>query len=233
MPRTVGSAASSVPRAVGSLYDRAIDRMLARPYQVATADEARALLDDPESIDVSALADQIQQVAIIAIPIARRVGALTPGTGLKRVPWVLTILTVANVARSIRQGVREVQVVGSYLAARLHATTGEPPDPALVKALTVQVYLSPSRRPSRGGPLGAGRAAAATLAHLRGRGAHDQQGGGAGHRRGGAVGRAGPPRRLSAVSLRDRNGGRADDCTRLESGRPKGSGVRIPPVPRT
>jgi len=28
-----------------------------------------------------------------------------------------------------------------------------------------------------------------------------------------------------------RNGGRVDDCTRLESGRPKGSGVRIPPVP--
>ena len=148
VPRTVGSAASSVPRAAGSLYDRAIDRMLARPYQVATADEARALLDDPESIDVSALADQIQQVAIIAIPIARRVGTLTRVPGLKRVPWVLTILTVANVARSIRQGVREVQVVGSYLAARLHATTGEPPDPALVKALTVQVYLSPSRRPS-------------------------------------------------------------------------------------
>jgi hypothetical protein len=159
VPRAVGSAASSVPRAVGSaasagsrsvasLYDRAIDRMLARPYQVATAAEARALLEDPASIDVSAFADQIQQVAIIALPIARRLGPLSRVPGLRRVPWVLSIVTVANVARAIRQGVREVQVVGSYLAARLHAATGEPPDPALVKALTVQVYLSPSRRPS-------------------------------------------------------------------------------------
>ena len=148
VPRAVGSAASAGSRSVASLYDRAIDRILARPYQVATADEARALLDDPASIDVSAFADQIQQVAIIALPIARRLGPLSRVPGLRRVPWVLSIVTVANVARAIRQGVREVQVVGSYLAARLHATTGEPPDPALVKALTVQVYLSPSRRPS-------------------------------------------------------------------------------------
>ena len=144
----VRSAASAVPRAVTSLYDKAIDRVLARPYQVATAAEARGLLEDPESIDVSAIADQIQQVAIIAIPVARRIGALTKVPGVKKVPWVLSIITVANVARSIRQGVREVQVVGSYLASRLHAATGEPPDPDLVKHLTVQLYLSPSRQPS-------------------------------------------------------------------------------------
>ncbi len=148
VPRIVGSAASSVPRAAGSLYERVIDRMLARPHQLATADDARALLEDPESIDVSAFADQIQQVAIIALPIARRVGMLRRVPGVKRVPWVLSLVTVANLARAIRQGVREVQVVGSYLATRLQAATGVPPEPALVKALTVQLYLSPSRRPS-------------------------------------------------------------------------------------
>src|SRR3954451_5011584 len=50
VPRAAASvprAAAAVPRAVGSLYDRAIDRVLARPYQIATADEARALLEDP------------------------------------------------------------------------------------------------------------------------------------------------------------------------------------------
>jgi hypothetical protein len=148
VPRVVSSAAASVPRAAGSLYDRVIDRVLSRPHQVASADAAKALLEDPDSIDVSAFADQIQQVAIIALPIARRVGMLRKVPGVKRVPWVLSLVTVANVARAIRQGVREVQVVGSYLATRLEATTGEPPDPALVKALTVQLYLSPSRRPS-------------------------------------------------------------------------------------
>jgi hypothetical protein len=144
----VRSAASAVPRAVTSLYDRAIDWVLARPYRVTTADEARGLLEDPESIDVSAVADQIQQVAIIAIPVARRIGALTKVPGVKKVPWVLSIVTVANLTRAVRQGVREVQVVGSYLASRIEATTGRPPDPDLVKHVTVQLYLSPSRRPS-------------------------------------------------------------------------------------
>jgi hypothetical protein len=148
VPRVVGSAASTVPRAAGSLYERVIDRMLARPHQLATADDAKALLEDADSIDVSAFADQIQQVAIIALPIARRVGMLRRVPGVKRMPWVLSLVTVANVARAIRQGVREVQVVGSYLATRMQATTGQPPDPALVKALTVQLYLFPSRRPS-------------------------------------------------------------------------------------
>jgi hypothetical protein len=157
LPQAVPRALGSVPRAVGSLYDRVIDRMLSRPYQVATADEARALLDDPDSIDVSAFADQIQQVAIIAIPVVRRVGMLRRVPGVKKVPWVLTLLTLANVTRAIRQGVREVQVVGSYLASRMHATTGESPDPQLVKALTVQLYLSPSRRPVRDAGVPAGR----------------------------------------------------------------------------
>src|SRR3954452_8593952 len=111
VPRAAASvprAAAAVPRGVGSLYDRAIDRGLPRPYQITTADEARALLEDPESIDVSAFADQIQQVAIIALPLARRFGTLARVPGLKKVPWVLSIVTVANVARAIRQGVREV-----------------------------------------------------------------------------------------------------------------------------
>ena len=148
VPRAASSAASAVPRAVGSLYSRAIDRVLAQPYQITTADEARALLDDPESIDVSAFADQIQQVAIIAIPVVRRLAMFRHVPGVKKVPWVLSIITVANMTRSIRQGVREVQVVGSYVAARLEAASGQPPDPDLVKRLTVQLYLSPSRRPN-------------------------------------------------------------------------------------
>ena len=65
---------------------------------------------------------------------------------MRRVPWIFSSVTLGNVTRSIRQGVREVQVVGSYLAARLQAATGKAADPALVKRLTVQVYLAPSRQ---------------------------------------------------------------------------------------
>jgi hypothetical protein len=145
--QAVPRAASALPRAVGSLYERAVDRVLARPHQIQSADEARALLDDPDAIDVSAFADQIQQIAIVAIPVMRRVGMLRKVPGMRRVPWVLSVVTVANMTRAIRQGVREVQVVGSYIGSRLQEVTGQPADPELVKQLTVQVYLKPGRRP--------------------------------------------------------------------------------------
>jgi hypothetical protein len=146
---SVPKAAAAVPRAAAaaatSLYDRVIDRVLARPYEVTTADEARAVLDDPDAIDVSAFADQIQQVALVALPIVRRIGRFRKVPGVKKVPWVFSLVTITNLTRAVRQGVREVQVLGSYLAARIQATTGAPPDPELVKRLTVQLYLSPTR----------------------------------------------------------------------------------------
>ena len=190
----IGAAAGGSGGVVGAPGRRVALQPSHRPgpgpaYQVTTADEARALLDDPESIDVSAFADQIQQVAIIAIPVVRRLGALRHVPGVKKVPWVLSIITVANMTRSIRQGVREVQVVGSYLAARLQADDrsaarsgpGERADGA-----AVPVAVAPADRR----PTCAGRPAAATLADLRVGGPHDEQGGGAGHRGRGTAGRA-------------------------------------------
>jgi hypothetical protein len=146
LPKAVGSLPKAAASAAASLYDRAIDRVLSRPYEVTTADEARAVLDDPDAIDVSSFADQIQQVALLATPLLRRVGRLRSVPGVKKVPWVFSVVTIANLTRSIRTGVREVQVVGSYLAARIEHATGAPPAPELIKSLTVQLYLSPTRR---------------------------------------------------------------------------------------
>jgi len=75
--------------------------------------------DECGKLVVAVTADDVTRLDALA---ARAGVNLVPG--LRRVPWVLSIVTVANVARAIRQGVREVQVVGSYLAARLHAATG-------------------------------------------------------------------------------------------------------------
>jgi hypothetical protein len=146
VPKAAASLSNAAASAAGSLYDRAIDRVLSRPYEVTTADEARAILDDPDAIDVSAFADQIQQVVLLATPLLRRVGRFKNVPGVRKVPWVFSIVTVASLTRSIRAGVREVQVVGSYLAARIQHATGTPPDPELVKRLTVQLYLAPTRR---------------------------------------------------------------------------------------
>ena len=146
VPRAVVGLPKAAASAAQSLYDRALDRVLARPYESSTADEARAVLEDPDAIDVSAFADQIQQVALFAMPIVRRVGRFRRVPGVKKIPWVFSLVTITNLTRSIRQGVREVQVVGSYLAARIEHVTGRPPDPDLVKRLTVQLYLSPTRK---------------------------------------------------------------------------------------
>jgi hypothetical protein len=43
--------------------------------------------------------------------------------------------------------VREVQVLGSLVAHRLEQATGRPADPALVKKLTLELYLAPKRVP--------------------------------------------------------------------------------------
>ena len=48
---------------------------------------------------------------------------------------------------SVRAGVREVQVLGSLIAHRIEHETGLPADPALVKKLTVELYLAPKKAP--------------------------------------------------------------------------------------
>ena len=53
----------------------------------------------------------------------------------------------------------EVRVLGSFLAYRLEQATGRPADPALVKQLTLELYLSPSRTPRLTGGLPLGRPA--------------------------------------------------------------------------
>ena len=48
-------------------------------------------------------------------------------------------------------------MLGSLVAHRLEAATGQPADPALVKQLTLELYLSPSRTPKLQGGLPLGK----------------------------------------------------------------------------
>ena len=134
--------------AVSTLYERAIDRVLLTPERVHTAAEGKALLASQESHE--ALAEQIQKVVVLAVPVAR---AVVAGARFTRVPWVLVASTTASLVVTIRAGVREVRVLGSLVAYRLEAATGRPADPALVKQATLELYLSPGRTPSLTGGL--------------------------------------------------------------------------------
>jgi hypothetical protein len=131
--------------AVTGLYDRAVDSVLATPHAVPTAHEALRLLDERHH-DTQQLGEQIGKVAMLAVPVVRRLQSaerLTKLPGVRRLPWLASATSVAGAAAALTRGVREVQVIGSYVATRLEAT-GYPVDPELVKRVTVQLYLSPS-----------------------------------------------------------------------------------------
>jgi hypothetical protein len=72
---------------------------------------------------------------------------------------VLVASTTASLVMTIRAGVHEVRVLGSLVAYRLEQATGRPADPALVKQLTLELYLSPRRTPTLTGGLPLGKLA--------------------------------------------------------------------------
>ena len=138
--------------AVGGLFDQVVDRILLSPERVTSAADGKRLIafdDDSEEV-----ADRIQRIAVIATPIVRTVAR--GSRFLPRVPWVLVASTTASLVLALRGGVREVRILGSLVAYRLEQATGRPADPSLVKQLTLELYLSPSRTPKlRGGaPVG-------------------------------------------------------------------------------
>jgi hypothetical protein len=138
--------------AVGGLVDQVIDRILLSPDRVTSAAEGKRLMAGDD--DTEAFTDTLQRVAVIATPIVRTVAR--GSRFLPRVPWVLVASTTASLVVTLSAGVREVRVIGSLIAYRLEQATGRAADPALVKQLALQLYLSPGRTPrlERSLPLG-------------------------------------------------------------------------------
>jgi hypothetical protein len=81
---------------------------------------------------------------MLAVPVLR---TFFRGARFTRIPWVLAATSAFSIGSAVRTGVREVQVIGSLVACKLEQTTGQPADPALVKKLTLELYLSPRRTP--------------------------------------------------------------------------------------
>jgi hypothetical protein len=139
--------------AVGGLFDQVIDRILLSPERVTSAAEGKRLIAADD--DAEGLTDTLQRVAVIATPIVRTVAR--GARWLPRVPWVLVASTTASLIVTLRAGVHEVRVLGSLIAHRLEQATGRPADPALVKQLTLELYLSPGRTPRLDGGLRLGK----------------------------------------------------------------------------
>lgn len=132
--------------AVAALVDSAVDRVLLTGERVRSAAEGKTLLTRPE--DDEALADNIQRVVVLAVPVVR---TFARGMRFARVPWVLVVSTSVSIGFAVRAGVREVQVLAALLAHRLEEASGQPADPALVKKLALELYLEPRGAPDLAG----------------------------------------------------------------------------------
>lgn len=128
--------------AVSSLYEHIIDRVLSTSDRVTSAAEGKRLLTADDGAE--AAADHVQRVVVLAVPILR---TFVRGARFTRIPWVLVATTVFSIGSAVRSGVREAQVIGSLVAYRLEQATGRPADPAIVKKLTLELYLAPRRTP--------------------------------------------------------------------------------------
>jgi hypothetical protein len=130
-------------RAVSDLVGKAVDQVLLGDARVHSAAEARHLVKRDEQAE--AVAGEIQRVVALAVPLLRTVAR---GARLTRVPWVFVASTTFSIGIAVRSGVKEIQALSSLIAHRLEQATGEPADPALVKKLTVDLYLHPRRAPN-------------------------------------------------------------------------------------
>ena len=133
-------AGGALVEAVGRLADKAIDRVLLTDERITSAADGKRLLAGGE--DVEALAGDIQRVAVLAVPVVRR---LARAARLTRVPWVMVASSAVSIGIAVHTGVRELQVLASLVAYRLEQATGAPSEPALVKKLAIDLYLDPKR----------------------------------------------------------------------------------------
>lgn len=132
----------SATSAAGGLVDAALDRVLVGDQRVMSAAEGKGLLASDD--DLEGLSDHVQRFVAIATPTLRALGR---GARFSRMPWALIASSAVSITVTTRVGVRELQVIGSFVAHRLEVATGARPDPALVKKIAVELYVDPKRTP--------------------------------------------------------------------------------------
>jgi hypothetical protein len=132
----------AVARAAEQVVSAAFERVLSSELRVTSAAEGKRLLAEDDTTEE--LADTIQRFVGIATPVVRMAAR---GARFTRVPWVLVASSTLSIGVTVRAGVRELQVLASFVEHLLERATGAPPDPGLVQKLTLELYLSPRRTP--------------------------------------------------------------------------------------
>jgi hypothetical protein len=151
--------ADLVSARVKALIDGALDRVFDEPFDVRSGEELEELVAaGPVGVGAAPAATTLTAFVAAATPMARRALALATKSGkfatkaplpsskafkvgLASIPVALRLSTTS------RRGVRELQLLASYVIWRLR-DAGVEPDRGLVRSLTLSLYLDPARRPA-------------------------------------------------------------------------------------
>jgi hypothetical protein len=151
--------ADQLNQRVRTLVDAALDRVFAEPFDVRSAAELEDLMAaGPIGTGPGPAATSLGAFVAAATPLARRalavasksskVATKAPLPSSKALKIGLASIPIAlRLSTTTRHGIREIQLLASYVIARLRAA-GVDPDRGLVRSLTLSLYVDPARRPS-------------------------------------------------------------------------------------
>src|SRR4051794_14865261 len=144
---------------VKALIDGALDRVFDQPFDVRSAAELEELVAaGPVGVGAAPAATTLTAFVAAATPMARRALALATKSGkfASKAPLpsskafkvgLASIPVALRLSTTSRRGVRELQLLASYVIWRLR-DAGVAPDRGLVRSVTLSLYLDPARRPS-------------------------------------------------------------------------------------
>jgi hypothetical protein len=133
----------SVQRAAGDVVHQAFERLVSSDAHVTTAAAGKRLLAEDDNTEQ--MTDAIQRFVGIATPVVR---IALRGARFTRIPWLLLASTSVSIGLTARTGARELQVLAALLAHRFEEETGAKPDAALLRKLTLELYLRPRGVPN-------------------------------------------------------------------------------------
>jgi hypothetical protein len=154
-PASEHSFLASIRYRTGAAVDAILDKVVSEPFDVASSEEAVQLMAEPPP--ESALFSSIPTVAALAARggamyrkfRAAKSASSTAGGPAGVTMMVLTAAAVAATTRfltSVRWGLRDIQVMASYLASRSRSE-GIEVESGLARTLTISAYLDPRRHP--------------------------------------------------------------------------------------
>ncbi len=151
--------ADQLNQRVRTLVDAALDRVFDEPFDVRSAAELEDLMAaGPIGTGPGPAATSLGAFVAAATPLARRaltvasksskVATKAPLPSSKALKIGLASIPIAlRLSTTTRHGIRELQLLASYVIGRLRAA-GVDPDRGLVRSLTLSLYVDPARRPS-------------------------------------------------------------------------------------